>query len=194
MAGDQEAGATLGQSMEGGPQLLAGDGVQADGRFVHDEQVWVGHERAGQAHAPGLTTGVGGHGPVRQDGEPDDVEDLIQVAGPAAGQGGEVAQVLAGRQVGVDGLILGDVAYPAAHCGSAGGMPEDLDLPAVALNPDNGAHEGGLAAARGAEQTGDGTGRQAQVQAVEDLLMPARHAQVRRGDGQRRRSSCGVRA
>ena len=177
--------------MEGGPQLLAGDRVQADGGLVHDEQVGVGHERAGQAHASGLAAGVGGHGPVRQSGQPDNVEDLVQVAGPTAGQGGEVAQVLAGGQVSVDGLVLGDVADPAAHGGGAGGVPEDLDLPAVALNPNDGAHEGGLAAARGTEQTGDRAGRQVQVQAVEDLLAPATHAQVRRGDGRLRRGGRG---
>ena len=183
MTGDQEGGAALGQGVEGGPQLLAGDRVQADGRLVHDEQVRVGHERAGQDHAPGLAAGVGGHGPVGQGGEPDDVENLVQVTGPAAGQGGEVAQVLAGGQVSVDGLSLGDVADPTAHGGSTGGVPENLDLPAVALDADDGAHEGGLAAARGAEQAGDGAGLQVQVQAVEDLLAPTGHAQVRRGDG-----------
>ena len=187
MTGDQEGGAALGQGVEGGPQLLTGDRVQADGRLVHDEQVGVGHERAGQAHASGLAAGVGGHGPVCQGGEPDDVEDLIQVAGPAASQGGEVAQVLAGGQVSIDGLALGDVADPTAHGGSAGSVPEDLDLSAVALDADDGAHEGGLAAARGAEQAGDGAGRQVQVQAVEDFFAPTGHAQVRRGDGRRRR-------
>ena len=186
MAGDQEGGAALGQGVEGGPQLLAGDRVQADGGLIHDEQVRIGHERAGQAHTPGLATGVGGHGPVRQGGEPDNVEDLVQVAGPAAGQGGEVAQVLAGRQVGVDGLILGDVTNPTAHGAGARCVPEDLDLSAVALDADDGAHEGGLAAARGAEQASDGTGLQVQIQAVEDLLAPAVHAQVLRSDGQRR--------
>ena len=178
MAGDEDRGAPGGDSAESLPQVLARDGIQADGRLVEDEEFGIRDEGAGQADAVRLAARVGAHPAVGQRGQTHDLQGFVDALHARTRQGGEVAQILTGGKVLVDGGGLSDVADAIAYVGGAGNVPQDGDPAFVALNADEGAHERGLAAAGGAEQTGDSTGGQGDVEAVEDLVAAAPHAQV----------------
>ena len=89
--------------------------------------------------------------------EGDRLDDAVDLGGQArpvdADDLGEVPEVLAHGQVGVDAGVLGDVPEAPPQAGGARGLPEDLDEAARhLLHPDDGAHQGGLAAAARAEQ------------------------------------------
>ena len=158
------------------PQVAAQDGVEADGGFVEDEEFGGAEEGDGEGDAAALAAGeVAGEG-VGVGGEVD-VGDgagdvlVAAVGGGAAGveDRGEVVEVLADRQVVVDGGGLGDVADAGAEGGVAGGVAEDVEGAGdLGLGADDRAHEGGLAAAGGAEQAGDLAARDGEVEAAQD--------------------------
>jgi phosphoribosyl-AMP cyclohydrolase len=80
--------------------------------------------------------------------------------------------------------------------GRARGQPEDGDLAGLhLLHADDGAHQGGLAAAAGAEQAGHDPGLDGAADAVQDFFHPSVHDQVVHLDRVRHgRSLSGVRA
>jgi hypothetical protein len=77
--------------------------------------------------------------------------------GVRAVQGGKVAGVVDDPQVTVDGRVLRDIADAVAQFGGARRMAQHRDRPrGDDLGAHDGPHQGGLPAARGAQQSGDG--------------------------------------
>ena len=112
-------------------------------------------------------------------GEVDLLEHPVDVRARRPQDGGEVPQVLDHREVGVDRGSLGDVADPAAQRRAAGRQAEHLAGPGDhRLHPDDGPHQGGLAAAAGAEQPGDDAPADVEVQSVQHLPGAADHPQA----------------
>jgi hypothetical protein len=160
VGGDQEGRAAfLGDGVEEVPQVPAQNRVEADGRFVEDEEFGGAEEGDGQGDAAALAArevagegvGVGGEVDVR-DG-PGDVGVAAFGGGPARVEDrGEVVEVLADGQVVVDGGRLGDVTDAGTECGVACGEAEYFQGAAdFGLRADGRAHEGGLSAAGGAQ-------------------------------------------
>ena len=101
-----------------------------------------------------------------------------------AEDGGEVVEVLACGEVGVDGRRLGDVADPGAQVAVARRTAEDGEGAGdVRLRADDRPHQGGLAAAAGAEQAGDAAARDGEAEPVEDGAATAYDTQADGLDG-----------
>ena len=95
----------------------------------------------------------------------------------------EVAQVGLHREVGVHGRGLGDVPDAGAQWRCAGRVTEHFDAAAVhALDADDRADQGGLAAAARAEQARDRAARDGEREVVEDRAAAAVYAEVRHVD------------
>ena len=125
VGGDEERRAAGGgDGVEEVPQVAAQDGVEADGGFVEHQEFRGAEEGDGQGDAAALAAGeVAGEG-VGVGGEVDVGDGAGDVLVAAVGcraagveDRGEVVQVLAGRQVVVDGGGLRDVADAGAQGG-----------------------------------------------------------------------------
>lgn len=164
VGGDEEGRAAACRDVvEEVPEVAAQDRVEADGRFVEDQEFGGAEEGDGQGDAAALAAGEIAGQDVGVGGEVDvgcGAGDVVvaAVGGGSAGveDRGEVVEVLADGQVVVDRRGLGDVADAGAQGGVAGGAAEDVEGAGdLGLGADDGAHEGRLAAAGGAEQAGD---------------------------------------
>lgn len=135
VGGDEEGGAAGGgEVVEEVPQVAAQDGVEADRRFVEDQELRAAEEGDGEGDAaalaagevPGEGGGVGGEVHVG-DGAGDGLP--AAVGGGAAGveDRGEVLEVLPDAEVVVDGGRLGDVADAERSSGWPAGVAEDLE-------------------------------------------------------------------
>ena len=194
--GDEDRRAALvGDAVEEVPQVAAQDGVEADGRFVEYEQFGCAEQGDGERDAAALAAGepacegVGVRGEVDVGDGAGDVF-AAGVAAVAAGQqdGGEVVEVLADRQVVVDGRGLGDVADAGAECAVARRFAEDLEGSGdLGLCADDRAHQGGFAAAGGAEEAGDTAGRDGEVDAADDGAVSSYDGEAAGQDGNPRR-------
>ena len=192
VGGDQQGGAAVGgEGVEELPQVAAQDGVEADGGLVEDQQFRGAEERDREGDPAALAAGeVPGEG-VGVGGEVHVGDGAFDVLVPVSGGGPagvedrrEVGQVLSDRQVVVDGGVLGDVADAGAQGGVARGAAEHLQGAGdLGLGADDRAHQGGLAAARGAQQSGDLAVRHGEVEALEDLAGAAHDAQPGGPDG-----------
>src|SRR5690606_11220258 len=87
-------------------------------------------------------------------------------------------------QVGVDARRLGDVTDAAAQFGAARGQAQHGDRAGLDdLGADDRAHQGGLPAAGGPEQSGDRAARDAHAHALEGSVGAAPDVQVADVDG-----------
>ncbi|GDY75003.1 hypothetical protein SAV31267_044880 [Streptomyces avermitilis] len=111
MGGHEEGGAAVGRDgVEEGPQVAAQDGVQADRRFVEDEEFRGAEESDREGDAAALAAGeVAGEGVgVRDEVDVGDGAGDVRAAALGGGSArvedrGEVVEVLADREVVVDG-------------------------------------------------------------------------------------------
>lgn len=194
--GDEDRRAALfGEAVEEVPEVAAQDGVEADGRFVEDEQFGCAEQGDGEGDAGALASGepacegVGVRGEVDVgDGAGDVFAAGLATAAAGFQYGGEVVEVLADRQVVVDGGVLGDIADPRAEGGVAGGLAEDLEGAGdLGLRADDGTHQGRLSAAGRAEEAGDTAGRDAEVDTAQDGAVSSYDGEAAGQDGQARR-------
>jgi len=169
----------VGQPAEEVPQVPAQDRVEPDRGLVEDEQLGLADERCGQRDARALTSREVAHGLVGVRREVHGVDRTLDGTGRRTEHRGEVAEVVAHRQVGIDARRLGDVANPVAQPRRPGRFPEDGDRPRLdPLDSDDGPHEGGLAAPAGAEEPNDLTGGDDHAEVVQDPARTAHHPQV----------------
>lgn len=158
-------------------------GVDARGRLVHDDEVGVGHQRAGDVGPLLLPAGQLGDGPVGQRGQPDPVDPLGRR--PLLGTAGPADQGLAREDAAEDHLGDGG-GHPGGDLGALGHVPEprpagepsewfaeQLDRAAERDEADESADEGRLARSVGAEDRDELAGGDLEVD-------PAQH----RGAGQ----------
>ena len=97
-----------------------------------------------------------------------------------ADQGGEVAHIGQHGGIGVDAHRLGGVGHSVPKVWVADGQPQDAGTPGGdALDAEQAAHEGGLAAAGWPQQSGDRAPGKRAGQAVEDLRAAAVHHEIR---------------
>ena len=102
-----------------------------------------------------------------------------RIAGVHAVQRAEVAHVVDDAQVVVDGRILRHVADAPAQGSGAGRLAEDRDAArGEDLGSDDAAHQRGLAAARRAEQAGDGAAGDLDRQVVDRGALAADNPQM----------------
>ena len=125
------------------PEVAAQHGVEAHGGLVEHQH--LGRRPAARRQArpgpPGRRT-AGCTTASAWVGQPDLADDPVDVAARRAEDGGEVAQVLAHREVGVDRRRLGDVADRAAQLRRPGRPAEHLDRAALDdLHADDRAHQ-----------------------------------------------------
>ncbi len=173
---DEQRGAAVGQAVEEVPEVPAEYGVEPDGRFVQDQQVRGAEQGDGQRDAAALATGERAGEGVGASGQVDVVDgagDGLAAGGPVGAarvqDRGEVVEVLPDGEVGVDGGRLGDVADAGAQGRISGGVAQDVeDAGDLGLGAGHRPHEGGLAAARGAEEAGDAAGGDGEVEGVQD--------------------------
>jgi hypothetical protein len=103
VAGDEQAGAVVGELVEGLPELAAEDRVDVDGRLVEHEQLRLAEQRDGERGARELAAGERPRHLLCLTGQPDKADHLRDPLPRGAKDAGEVAQVLLDDQVGVDG-------------------------------------------------------------------------------------------
>ncbi len=168
--------------------------VQAGGGLVQEDQPWPPHQGHRDVEAALHAAGVGGRGPPRR---LDEVEALQQPGGPRPPLGRRQMQqaaheeqvLLAGEQVVDRGELPGDSDHGAHRAGLAAQVvPHDAGRASV--RRDQGGQDldaGGLARAVRPEQCEDLALADAEVDAVEDDLLPVRLAQAVRGNRGARR-------
>ena len=167
----QQGRTGVGECMKTVPQVCPQDRIEADGGLVEDEQCRRTDQRAGDRHPTDADRRTGRRVlRVRSSVRPDRVERAAH-AGPVVVEVGEVRNVLLDGQVGVHRRGLRDVADQMSQRRGPGRPVEDrhragFDL----LGPDDGAHQGGLAAARRTEEPGDGPRGYREVQVMQDRV------------------------
>ena len=110
--------------------------------------------------------------------QPHCVEHAVDVRRRRTHNGGEVAEVLGDREVGIDGRRLRDVPDPSAQGRIAGRPAEHLDRTGRDdLHTDQAAQQGGLARTAGTKQPGDRAGRDRGVEPMQDFRTAAAHPQ-----------------
>ncbi len=187
MGRDEQCDAAVGgEGVEEVPQVPAEHGVEADGRLVQDQEFGVAEERDREGYPAASAAGEvpGEHVGVR--GEGDVVEgavDRLLAGGAGRPSGvqylGEVREVLADGEVVVHGRRLRDVAGPGTQRGVSGGPAEDVERAGdVRLGAGDRAHEGGLAAAGGAEEAGDLPAGDVEVEGGQDRTAAAYHREA----------------
>ena len=127
MGGEHDRRRPVGELAQAGDQLGAGDRVEARGRLVEEEDVGIGEQLDGDAGAFALAAAQRADPDVGLIGQPDGVEgvtdgvvDLARACRRREPQPGGVAERATERQVGVDDVVLGDVAEHAAECPQVG--------------------------------------------------------------------------
>ncbi len=158
--------------------LPAQDLVEGAERLVEQQEPWLGDQGAGNGnplpHAAGKLRGQGTLEALEAD-ELDQAADALPCRRPAqhVERQGDVAL---DRAPGQQSRVLeGDPELAAAGDGN-GALAADRHLPGIRdVQPGRQAQDGGLAAAGGADQGGEGAGRAVEVDAVEDRerLTPA---------------------
>ena len=180
MRGHQQGGAALvAQAVEDRPELLAEHWVEADGGLVEDEQLRGPEQGDGEVRPRELTAAEAAGELVALADQRDLLDHPLRIAGRRAEHAREVSEVLEHAEVGVERRRLGRVADAAAQRCAPRGQAEDGDGAAGdLLHPDDGAEQGGLAAAAGAEQPRHGAAGDAHVEVGEHLAPAADHTQV----------------
>jgi hypothetical protein len=101
------------------PDAVPSNGIEADRRFVEDEQVRPVHQRLGQLEATHHAAGVRRGEPVGDLGEVDEVQHLLDPGGAFfprdVEQPGEPGDVLPAGERTFDGQLLRHVPEAAAH-------------------------------------------------------------------------------
>ncbi len=145
-----------------GQHLVTLERVEPVGRLVQQQQRRVVGQGGGQLDPLALT---GRHGADRPLALLTEAHQPQGVAGPAhrlspgkAVDLGQVADEVGRPGVGVEGVVLGDVAQPLPHLGAGVGRVEAEHLQGTlvgALEPEHEPEQRGLARPVGAEQPGD---------------------------------------
>lgn len=175
------------------PHGVPGARVEAGGRLVQEDDPGIADEGHGDVEATLHSAGVGGGGLPCGVGEAEALQEFRGDPAPIAS--GQVVQVrheehvlLAGDQP-VDGGELPGDADRGTHAvrGGGDGMARHLGLAAVGGDErGEDLDGGGLAGAVRPEQGEHGSGRDVQIDAVEDGVVAVRLAQTDGGDRGRR--------
>ena len=178
--GDQHAhaGPFGADAIDEGPELLAGERIDAGGRLVEDEQVRVVDQGAAEAHLLLHAAGELAGGAVGERPQARGVEQGADAAGTLsvghAEEPGEEVDVLEDAELEVEVLAqaLGHEGNARAGGVAVGGLghvaAEDADRARLdLLRAGNQAHERGLADAVGADQADHTSGGDVEVQRVE---------------------------
>ena len=136
MGGEYDRGRAVGELAQVGDQLRAGDGVEAGGRLVEEEEVRVGEQLDGDAGPFALTAAQRADPDVDLPGQAhgvDGVTDGVVHLGPGCRrrepEARRVAKRTLERQVGMDDVLLGHVAEHVAECPRVG-----VDVDAVEMH------------------------------------------------------------
>src|SRR6266508_4660142 len=185
--GDQDGRAPVRELVDHGPESPAGDGIDARGRLVEEENTRLVHHRRPEGHAllPAAGQAAGDlAAAVLEAGEGEDPSlPLFAALGRHAVDAGEEVQVLDDGEVVVQGELLGHVADPLPHALRAkpAAFAGQLDVPGGRLEEAAEHLDGrGLAGAVGAEETIDLTVAHLEIdardgrEAAEDLAEAAR--------------------
>ena len=125
-------------------------GSRPDRRLVQHQQLGRVEQRRCQRHARPLAAGQRPDDAPGLLGQPDRTHHLVHPIGRGAQNAGEVAEVLAHRQVEVHGWRLGDIAHPPSQAGAPGRLTEHRHVARRDdLNADDRAHQRRLAAPAG---------------------------------------------
>ncbi|MOA24058.1 hypothetical protein D3C78_1447190 [compost metagenome] len=115
MGAEDDPGALRAQAVQPLVQLDGGDGIEADGGFVEQQQLRLAEQRLGQAEALAHALGVGLHAAPRGVAQTDLFEQVVHLARPRTLEPGEVLQRLAAGQLRVEGHVLRQEADPPAY-------------------------------------------------------------------------------
>jgi hypothetical protein len=102
VTGDQQRRSLAREPVEQRPEIAPEHGIEADGRLVEHEQVGLAEQRDGERHARALAARQRAREPVAGAGEVDGGERPPDLTRRHVEHGGEVAQVLGDREIGVD--------------------------------------------------------------------------------------------
>src|SRR5690349_4812637 len=184
VARHEQRRARLRQPGEGLPQVAPEQRVEADGGLVEHEQRRLVQERGCERHPRALAAGERPHHAAGERVHADGRDDGVDALRRRAEHCGEVAQVLAHRQVAVDRRRLGHVADARPQRPRPGRLAEHGHRPrGDDLHADDGAHERRLAAAARAEQAGHRARRHLEADPVEHVDAAPAHEQVADCDG-----------
>jgi hypothetical protein len=179
VARDEQAGAGVGELVEGLPELAAEDRIDVDGRLVEHEQLRFPEQRDRERGARELAAGERSRHLPGLAGQADEPDHLLDPRARGAEDAGEVAQILLDGQVGVDGWCLGDVGDAPAQRRRPGRLAEHRHAAALDdLNADDRAHERRLPRAARAEQPRHHAGRDPERDAGQDRLAAAADVEI----------------
>ena len=153
---------------------VAGLGIDADGGFVAEEEFGAVEEGGDEVEAAGHAAGKVFHGLAAAVGELDGFEGGVdagaEVGAAEAVEFAEDAEVLVGREIGVEGDVLRDEAEGEAGGGMGGGEGLAVEGEGAGVGGaeagDQG-HGGGLAGAVGAEESEEFAAGEVEGDAVE---------------------------
>ena len=170
VAGDEDRDAVVGEGPHQAAHLHDAGGIEAVGRLVEHQQGGVHEQGGGDAEALLHPEGVALERVAGALGQPHALEGGVDPGRADARQPGQGQQVRTPRQGGVEGRRLDERPHPGQVAGRVGERLAE-DGPGTLRRPDQAqehADRRGLAGPVGADEAADRTGRDGDVEVVDD--------------------------